>query len=113
MDFLQSFAAEIKNSVGKMIAKAKYDRTLKGQITEDLGSNKYKVKINGQEYDCTGICSLSVRDIVFVTAPQNDFSRLIAYKSRKTHNIFETLPSADGNYALTVSNGSYSWTKLN
>lgn len=75
-DFLNKFADEIHSMFNKMALQLNFDKTFKAQVVSKVSQNKCKVKYKGKEY--TAYCreTLSIGQVVWVCAPQNNWSDL-------------------------------------
>lgn len=74
--FQDAILKTIQYLVNQSIAEAPFDRTTQGRITEIIGTNKYKVSLNGADrvLCCAVDLTLGVNDVVFITLPQNNLS---------------------------------------
>lgn len=76
--FLCKVAEETKHQVKQIIQNAKFDRTVKGRVIDDLGKGKYTVEIDGRKYTSSAEHALVVGDLVYVTVISNNYNNLLA-----------------------------------
>lgn len=78
-DALTSFVENIKNWIKKRESKLNYDRTVRANVIEVLGSNQYKVTMEGREFIVTSINSYNLHDTMRILIEQNDLKKLYVH----------------------------------
>lgn len=83
---IKVMVATVKSACERLIARASYDKTLRGVITgvPTDNSSYYKVRVNGGEYDVPNYTDkkLSVGKSVWVLIPCNDYSNMFILATR-------------------------------
>lgn len=72
---------EIENIVEEKLGYAKYDKTFRAKVIDQISETKYKVLYKNVEYLVTCDLKVKIGDIVWVCAPQNNWDNL--YVERK------------------------------
>lgn len=75
-EIIKNIASNLRESFKSILSKAKFDKTFKAKVIENVKDNKYKVLYKGQEYTATSEADLTENQIVKVCAPQNNWNEL-------------------------------------
>ena len=110
-EILRSMAASLRDSFKTLLNRAKFDKTFKAKIVSNLGNNKYQILYKGENYTVTSNMSLNIDQMVFVCAPQNNWSELfVVQTSGGGNNNNNSLPYiGDVSSLITDPNILYSF----
>lgn len=76
ISIVEMICAEIKGLVGSMIQVAGFDRTFKAVISKKLSDNQYEIIYQKKYYHARSNGTYKSGDVVYVCAPQNNWSEL-------------------------------------
>lgn len=114
---LKTISEEVIKAVEKYVAIASFDKTIEGRITAPLGNGRYRVNINGYEYDTSvhGNSIFHSNDIVRVVIPQNNYNNMYILPVGSVHvvtvenNVMTTSSDKviEGQIITPLDNGEY------
>ena len=84
---LKNIIQAISNMIEPKLATLKYDKTYRAKVIKKITNNKYKVAINGKEYDLPYLGELQNGEIIKVKAPLNNFSDIYIETSLNNYNV--------------------------
>lgn len=79
---------DIERTVTEKLKNIRYDKTFKATVTQKVNNTVYKVACKKAEYKVKSDYNLSIDDVVWVCAPENNWDSLfvVSHKSNSLKN---------------------------